>query len=99
MEAQFIGAARGEKFSNTVANNESVTVELYEYDLSNLGEEANTVIASVKESGKFTLLEKEVEAYLSDSGKYLMIYTDTKNEEENLAQKEKAIELFQAFKK
>lgn len=73
MDAALIGAKQGKKY--VVSSN--VTIELYEYDTENLNDTAKEIIASVEKDGTFTILElAPVKAYLSDSGKYLMIYND-----------------------
>lgn len=77
----------------------SVTAEFYEYDLSNLNDTAKTVRASVEENGTFEIVGRTVEnVYLSDNGKYLMIYTNTATDETNAAKTQSAIEAFRAFK-
>lgn len=91
MNASMIGAASGEKYSFG-----NIIVELYEFDLANLGEEANKVISDVKETGKFEILGAKVEAVLSENGKYLMVYADSKNNEEL---KKEVLDTFAAFKK
>ena len=85
------------RFSYEGSNN--VTVELYEYDLDNLNDEAQAVLDSVKANGTFTVIGQEVtDAYLSDSGKYLMIYKDTQTNEQNELHKQEIVEQFQGFK-
>lgn len=97
MAYETIGAVDGYRYRFTL-NNSTVQVEVYQYDLENLNEQGQTVLGDVKEKGFFTLLDKEIPAVLSDSGKYLMIYTDSSTSEENTAQKERVLELFQGFK-
>ncbi len=104
MDASLIGAKEGKKF--VIPFGKNVTLELYEYDTKNLNDKAKEIIASVEETGKFTILDlPEVEAYMSDSGKYLMIYTDAsidkKNpdkESNNYLHREDIIKDFKAFK-
>ena len=77
----------------------SVTAEFYEYDLSSLNETAQTIRASVEENGTFEIVGRTVEnVYLSDSGKYLMIYTNTATDEANVTLSQNAIAAFKAFK-
>ncbi len=78
-------------------NKATVQVEVYEYDLENLSESAKTILENAKNDGKITIVDKEVEAVLSDNGKYLMIYQDSNAEESNKEQKERVIGLFKAF--
>ena len=85
------------RFSYEGSNN--VTVELYEFDLDNLSDEAQAVLNSVQQNGSFTVIGQEVtDAYLSESGKYMMIYRDTQTNEKNELHKKEIVELFQGFK-
>lgn len=99
MDASYIGAKSGDKYKYSYEGKDNVTVELYEYDTSSLNDTANKVINSVKKDGKFTILEHDVKATISDNGKYLMIYTDTANGEKNTAHQTDAEKIFKAFKK
>ncbi len=104
MDASLIGAKEGKKF-NAKYGSQPVTIELYEYDLNNLNDTAKSVIDSVKQTGKFTILDlPEVEAYLSDSGKYMLIYSDESIDDENpdkesdsYKHRQEVIEHFKAF--
>lgn len=95
MRGDMIGAQeKGYKYSSG-----SLRVELYAYDLEAMTEEGTAVVESVKKNGSFTIFGQTVEnAYLSDSGKYLMIYVESGTSEEATQKKEKAIEAFQSFK-
>lgn len=98
MEAGFIGAKAGMRYSYRVGNSD-VAIELYEYDLNALDDTARDYIAQVEKDGKLTILDREVTgAVMSDSGKYLMIYTDGSTEEENVKRTEDLKAAFQAFK-
>lgn len=98
MEAELIGAKEGRKYSFQYEKS-AVEAELYEYDLGHLNDTAKAVLQSVREKGSFEVLGQEVEATLSNSGKYLMIYLDPKGSEEaRLAHTQKAKQLFQEFK-
>lgn len=104
MDASFIGAKQGIKYS--ISNN--LAIELYEYDTAKLNDTAKEIVKEVKESNSFTIIEGYPvnAAYLSDNGKYLMIYNDTKidknkpdkNSNEYKA-RENAIKDFLAFQK
>ena len=96
MAYETIGAVGGYRY-RFVFSSSTVQVEVYEYDLENLGKEATKVLDSVKENGTFQMLDKEVSALLSDSGKYMMIYTDANKAEQNTQQKERVEELFKSF--
>ena len=74
-------------------------MELYEYDPANLNETAQKVIDSVKKDGKFEFMQTDVNAVLSDSGKYLMIYTDTAGGEVHDTHTDAVKADFNAFKK
>lgn len=94
MSYKEIGAIAGVRYRFTY-NGSTVQVELYEFDLENLDEKGKACLDSVKETGKFTVLDNEVPAVLN--GKYLMIYTDTSKKDENTAQKERVEQLFADF--
>jgi hypothetical protein len=94
----FIGALKGSKYTFKY-NNSDVTVEVYEYDTSKLNDTAKSVISQIQSNGKVTIMSKEVSGTLSDSGKYLLFYTDNSTDEKNKAQTTKAIDTFKAFKK
>lgn len=104
MDASLIGAKTGKKFTEKKMKN--VTVELYEFPTTDVPEKAEEIIKSVKADGKFSILElPEVTAYLSDSGKFLMIYNDSSinadnpdKESENYKHREEVLEKFRAFK-
>ena len=96
MQAQIIGASAGVKYTFAV-NKVNVSVELYAFDLDALDAVGKETLESVKESGKFTVLGTEVNAVLSDNGKYLLIYVG-EGDDEFTAAKEKAVEAFKAFK-
>lgn len=100
MKAALIGASAGAKYVFGFEGNNNITLELYEYDLSDLNETANNILQSAKTEGKMTIMEQTVsEVTVSDSGKYLMIYNDSAiGNEKNAAQKEKVLELFRGFK-
>ena len=99
MQADLIGAEKGYRYTMN-----TIKVELYAFNLKKNNKTRNGIIASVKNGGKFTLYSKDVTAYLSDNGKYLMIYTDTAigtNDTSSDAYKlqQKAIKDFKSFKK
>lgn len=102
MDASLIGAENGKKFV-TSYNGKSITIELYSYDTSKLNDTANQIIESVKKDGKFTILDlSPVTAYLSDNGKYLMVYSDAsidenKKDDANYTHREQVINDFKAF--
>ncbi len=100
MQADIIGATAGRKYTFEYDKN-LVEVELYEFDLDNLNQTAEKVIESVKQEGHLPTIiaGQEVKAMFSNNGKYMMIYTDKKgNEEGRLAQTQKAEQLFKEFK-
>lgn len=103
MDAALIGAKQGKKYA--VSN--SITIELYEYDTNNLSSKANEIISSVKTGGEFTILDlSPVKAYLCDSGKFLMIYSDSSINDEKpdtssdaYVNRQKVIDDFNSFRK
>lgn len=110
MDASLIGAEKGKKFATTY-NGKQIYVELYYYDTENLSDTAKEIINSVKTDGTFRILPDNngeklpaVPAYLSDNGKYLMIYSDASIDVEkpdtnsvNYTHREQVIEDFKAF--
>lgn len=96
MAYETIGAAGGYRY-RFILNNSTVQVEVYAFDLENLGEQGQAVLDSVKESGQFPMLDNQVPATLSGSGQYMMIYTDNSTSAENTAQKDRVLGLFQGF--
>ena len=99
MQADLIGAEKGFRYTMN-----TIKVELYAFNLKKDSKTRDEIIASVKNNGKFTLYSKDVTAYLSDSGKYLMIYSDSAigtNDTTSDAYKlqQEAIKDFKSFKK
>lgn len=92
MEASFIGAQSGRKYA-FMYNDSAVTVEIYEYAADQV--DSAEVLKSVDETGKFTVLSTEVEA--THAGRYLMIYSDASDKEENTARRDAVLELFRNF--
>lgn len=99
MEASFIGAKDGVKYTCSYEGSNNITVELYEYDTSALDDTAKEVIDSVKKNGTFELMGMTAEATLSDNGKYLMVYKDSASGEVHDARTKQVKEDFAAFKK
>lgn len=102
MDSALIGAEKGRKYATTY-NGKNITVELYGYNTETLNDTAKEVIESVKKDGTFTILDfAPVKAYLSDNGKYLMIYSDasideSKTDDDNYTHREQVVEDFKAF--
>lgn len=104
MDYSLIGAKEGQKYTTTF-DGKTIIIELYVYDTKNLNDKANEIIDSVKKDGTFTILDlPSVDAYLSDNGKYLMIYTDESIDKENpdkdsntYIHREEVIESFKSF--
>lgn len=107
MDASLIGAKEGKKYATSYGG-KAITIELYEYDvrnLNNLNDTAKAVIESVKNSGEFTILDlPPVKAYLSNNGRYIMVYTDASiddanpdKESDNYKHREEVIKNFKSF--
>lgn len=108
MDAALVGAEIGKKFTAKRIKDtdvKNITIELYAFNTEKLPATADEIIASVKKDGTFSILElPEVHAYLSDNGKYMMIYTDkgldeTKTDSVNYEYREEVLEKFKAFHK
>lgn len=75
MQYSLVGASNGKKFICTMQGANNVTVELYDFSKPASPDE---VYNKVKKDGKFSVLGlEEVNAYISDNGKYMMVYTDS----------------------
>ncbi|MFU0832088.1 MAG: Lipoprotein [Oscillospiraceae bacterium] len=98
MRADVIGAKSGVRYQFSYNGKNNVTVELYEYEPDNVNDTAQEVLDSVKSSGEFSLLGQQIPAILSDNGKYLMIYKDTVDDDENKAYADTITKEFKAFK-
>ena len=96
MSYKEIGAIGGYRYQFTY-NGATVQAEFYAFDLDNLDEKGKACLDSTREKGFFEVLGNEVRATLHPNGKYLMIYTDGKDDEKNKAQKQWAEELFFSF--
>lgn len=108
MDASLIGAKEGKKFLAVRIDDvdvKNIYIELYEYKTDELNATADEVIGSVKKDGTFSILElPEVNAVMSDNGKFLMIYNDkgldeTKTDSDNYKWREEVTEKFKAFHK
>lgn len=102
MNSEIIGAKSGYRFVPDI-NGAKATVEVYEFDTANINEDGKKTIDSVKETGKFTIIDNEVSAQMSDNGKYMMIYTDEKTEgdkptESNVQRKKDITQVFNSEK-
>ena len=107
MKGELIGAKvdTGKRF--LAKHTKDTVIELYEYDLKNLNATADEVRASVQKDGTFVNLIGETvkNVYISDNGKYLMIYTDstisgdTKETDANYKAREEVVKKFKAFHK
>ena len=88
----------GYRYIFTADDKAVVQVEFYEYDLDNLNDKAKEVLTRAKEQGTMQVLEdQECDAYVSDNGKYLMLYIDASENENNMQRREKVIELFKGM--
>lgn len=99
MSYDVIGAVNGYKYTYQY-NDSSVQLELYEFPTENIPEAAQTVIDSVRERGSFEILDNTVPAQLSESGRFMIIYTDAKAEsgdEVSVAHRDHVTACFTAF--
>lgn len=96
MQANLIGAEKGYKYADG-----DTRVELYSFNLKAENDTRDKVIESVKKDGSFTLYSETIPAYLSDNGKYLMVYTNPAADDKNsdaYKTKQNAIKAFKGFK-
>lgn len=97
MNAKLIGAEKGNKY--TTGN---IRVELYSFNLKKKNADRDKIIENVKKNGTYNIYNQTVTAYLSDSGKFLMIYSNSdiaKDDKTSDAYKtmQKAITAFKKF--
>lgn len=78
LSAATIGAEKGYRFT-TKANDSQIVIELYQFNFTDLPEEGQKTIDSVKDNGKFDMMGiSNVQAEMSSNGKYLIVYQDAK---------------------
>lgn len=97
LNANVINAKSGKRFQFTYEGS-TVTMELYEFYT---GENAtpSDAVEQVKQNGKFDVLGiDQFEAYISDNEKYMLVYTDKDDDEENVQRKNDVINLFKSYK-
>ena len=76
--AALIGANEGYRFDSVKFNSSVFSLEIYEFSDTS-SDTAKKCIDEVKKNNSFTLFGKTVEyCYMSDNGKYLLIYPDPK---------------------
>ena len=105
MNADIIGAKQGRRFTANADKIKDTVIEIYEYDLSKLNDSAKEVRSSVEKDGTFVNLVGETvkNVYLSNNGKYMMIYTDhtikddTKETDDNYKMREEVVGKFKTF--
>ncbi len=79
MYATVIGAESGYRFDKVKVNGSVFSIEIYEFKDTDTPE-AKAVINSVKKDGSFDMFGRTVPyCHMSDNGKYLLIYPDTKS--------------------
>lgn len=96
MSYDVIGAQNGVKYAFTYRT-KPIQVELYWFDPDNISEVGETTLKSIKDNGKFTVLDSEVDASVSENSEFVMIYMDSSADQENKNQKERAEELLSSF--
>lgn len=72
MQSQLIGAEEGYRYLKG-----AVQMELYKYNPDKLNDTAKDVMEQIEKNGEFELYGKKIKGYLSDNGKYMMVYTDS----------------------
>ena len=97
MSYDVIGAENGYKYVYRYADS-AVQLEVYEFP-AELSETAKALLDAVRADGTFKVLDNTVPGYLSNDGRFLLIYTDAKSEKEdaNKTHKEHVLECFNTF--
>ena len=90
-------AENGYKYVYRYADS-AVQLEVYEFP-AELSETAKALQDAVRADGTFKVLDNTVPGYLSNDGRFLLIYTDAKSEKEdaNKTHKEHVLECFNTF--
>ena len=93
---EVIGAKAGYKYEATI-NGGNYIIELYEFDTENLDSHGSSTVSAVKAEGHYTMLDNQINAMLSDNGKYMMSYGDVSEDEANKQRKEEIVKAFNEF--
>lgn len=85
MKAEIIGATKGKSFSSY-----NTTVEIYEFDLENLSDEANRILDQVESGGYFTIYDDklQLEGHLTSDKKFLLAYVATSDSDTDVSLEE-----------
>ena len=86
MDAALIGAVEGNRYvgyKNEQSDYTYLTIELYQYDTSKENATADEIVKSVNNDGTFSILglDPVKNVYMSNKGTFLMIYKDSKLDE------------------
>ena len=71
--------------------------ELYEFAPEILDSHGSSTVSAVKAEGHYTMLDNQINAMLSDNGKYMMSYGDVSEDEANKQRKEEIVKAFNEF--
>ncbi len=71
MNVKLIGAEKGYKY--TMGN---IRIELYAFNLKGENKTRDKILDSVKKDGTYTIYSQVIPAYLTDDGKFMMIYAN-----------------------
>ncbi len=99
MASDVIGAEVGYRF-NAKVNNDTIVIELYEFDDKETNDVAQKTIDDIEENGYFNVLGyTDVPAELSDSKEYVVVYNDdkAKGDEPDEAHKKQYDEFMKIF--
>ena len=101
LTASVIGAEQGERYTIS-SGGSKINVELYEYKDTN-SELALKILSEAKNSGTFSLYDdlstENTVAAVSADGKYLMLYTDSSTNANNVQTKNDAVEAVKSYGK
>ena len=96
MKPEMIGAVDG-KMIQVIYGDQTALAEIYEFDKNNLNDQANQVLENARNNGKFTSMDGELTAVLSNNEKYLLIYKDVYTDETNGPIQQRFVTLFKEF--
>lgn len=96
LNAESIGAKQGKRFKFAYEGS-TVTMELYEL-YTGADATSTDALEEAKKTGTLNVFDIEkFDVHFSNNSKYMMIYLDKDDDEENTSRKESAIELFKKF--
>lgn len=92
MLSEIINAKKGVKYTFKY-NNSNITAELYEFENPN-----DDALNQINSKGTLSIFDKEVPAVISNNKRFLLIYSDKSNNQQNVDKANKIKEAIKKFK-